>query len=56
MEEGAALDRLELIFKEKGRGADHKVLWTLPALPSHTRFPLDAHPCPPLARGCGLPA
>lgn len=56
MEEGVALDRLELIFKEKGRGADHKVLWTLPALHSHTGFPLDAHPCPPLARGCGLSA
>lgn len=38
------LDRLELIFKEKGRGADHKVVWTLPALHSHVRFP----PCPPI--------
>ena len=50
------MDRLELIFKEKGRGADYKVLGTLPALRSHTRFPLDAHPCPPPARGCGLQA
>lgn len=26
MEEGAAMNRLELIFKAKGHGADHKVL------------------------------
>lgn len=56
MEEGAAMDRLELIFKEKGRVAHHKVLWTLPALHSHTRFPLQAHPFPHRRRGCGLPA
>lgn len=56
MEEGAAMDRLELIFKEKGRGADYKVLGTLPALRNHTRLPLDAYPCPPPARGCGLQA
>lgn len=55
MEEGAAMDRLELIFK-KGRGADYKVLGTLPALRSTHVFLLTLIPAPPPARGCGLQA